>query len=192
MYAGVPGGSALKLSRKLRSGRVKRGLDRQTRHTVRRPPRKAVRKNGESEKAVVKPNGCSKIGAIRHERLGGQYPPPLKASDLGTLARSCKNACKRWARNEVRAGMKLGEANRRGLPGAHRRVSVTRPDGNTQRRDDAAIVARSLPCTPANSDRDGAPYIGCCKVSAADGLPQFIVSHSYLGAQGPEHRHWGI
>ena len=91
-----------------------------TRHTVRRIPRQAERNNGEREKAVVRPNGCSKKGAIRHKRLDGQYPS-LKASHLGTWAPSCKSACKRRALSEVRAGTKLGAATRRGLPETRRR-----------------------------------------------------------------------
>jgi hypothetical protein len=68
----------------------------------------------------TKPNGGSKKGAIRHEGLDGRYPS-LKASHLATLAPSCKSACKRRAWGEVRAGMKLGEATRRGLPETRRR-----------------------------------------------------------------------
>ena len=105
VYAGGPGGSAPKNDFKIPEWPTKKGSggSGHTRHTVRRIPRQAERNNGEREKAVVRPNGCSKKGAIRHERLDGQYPS-LKASNLGTLAPSCKSACKRRAGNEVRAG----------------------------------------------------------------------------------------
>jgi hypothetical protein len=47
-----------------------------------------------------------------------------------------------------------------------------------QRRDDVALVARSLANATANRDRDGAPYIDLRKVSAPDGLEQVVVRHS--------------
>ena len=57
-----------------------------------------------------------------------------------------------------------------------------------QRRDDVAIVARSLDIATTNHDRDGAPYIGCSKVLVGDGPVQGIVRHSILfGNRGRDY-----
>ena len=53
-----------------------------------------------------------------------------------------------------------------------------------QRRDDVAIVARSLAIATANHDRDGAPYIGFRKVFVLGGLEQGVVAHSPIREPG--------
>ena len=56
-----------------------------------------------------------------------------------------------------------------------------------QRRDDVALVARSLAIATANQDHDGASYIGFRKVSVLDGLVQGVVAHfSYSGTTTTE------
>ena len=59
----------------------------------------------------------------------------------------------------------------------------------SQRRDDVAIVASSIPNATADDDRDGAPYIDfrklvdLRKVSVLDGLEQGVVRHSPIREQ---------
>jgi hypothetical protein len=104
VYAGGPGGSAPKKDFKTPEWPTKKGSggSGRTRPTVRRIPHQAERNNGEREKAVVKPNGCSKN--VRFATKGWEGNLSLKESHPGTLARSCKSACQRRAWNEVRAG----------------------------------------------------------------------------------------
>ena len=65
-----------------------------------------------------------------------------------------------------------------------------------QRRDDVAIVARSLPNALANNDRDGTPHIDCGKVMPPGGQVEGIVSHSnsdsYIGVLLVRADHGGV